>query len=101
MSKRLNGSAGTGKKILQNLNQFHFNYQSCEIENNKKFYTFTWSFGDQAGFAVIQLTDLGYIDQSSTLSCNKNCYSFLRPLGVYNDKTLYKVFEMMLQKYNL
>ena len=97
MPKRLNGSAGTGKKIMQNLNQFSFNYQSSENLAEKVFYTFDWSFGNQSGNAVIQLTDSRYIDQSSTL----NYYDFSRPLGAYNDDTLYDVFKMMLRSQNI
>ncbi len=101
MPKRLSGSAGTGKKIMQNLNQFSFNYRNSENIAEKVFYTFDWSFGNQSGSAVIKLTDSGYIDQSSTLNCNKNCYDFSRPLGAYNDDTLYDVFGMMLRSQNI
>lgn len=101
MAKRLSGSANTGKKIMQNLNQFSFNYRGSEKVSGKDFYTFDWSFGNQSGSAVIELTASGYIDQSSTLNCNENCYDFSRPLGAYNDNTLYEVFGMMLNSQNI
>lgn len=97
MLKRLNGSANTGKRIMQNLEQFSFNYRDSENVAGKDFYQFDWSFGNQSESAVIQLTDSGCIDQSSTLNCN----NFSRPLGAYNDNTLYKVFEMMLKSQNI
>lgn len=97
MSKTLTGSAGTGKKILQNRSQFHFNYQGVEKATGKDFYTFNWSFGNQFGTAVIELVDSEYIGQSSTL----NCCEFLRPLGAYNDNTLYEVFGIMLHSQNI
>ncbi len=72
------------------------------IENDKPGVAeFDWFFGNQSGSAVIELTDSGYIDQSSTLNCNKNCYDFSRPLGAYNDDTLYDVFGMMLRSQNI
>lgn len=97
MAKRLSGSAGTGKEIMQNLKEFTFNYQGSENVANKDFYTFNWTFGNQSGTAVIELTDTGCIDQSSTL----NCHDFQRPLGAYNDPSLYNVFRMMLDSKNI
>lgn len=96
MPKRLSGSAGTGKKIMQNQSNFDFTYEGVEKANGKDLYNFNWTFGIQTGTAVIELTDTGYISQSSTLNCNTNKYDFLRPLGAYNDSSLYDVFKMML-----
>lgn len=59
MPKRLNGSAGTERKIMQNLNQFAFNCQSSSKMAEKDFHTFNWSFGNQSGAAVIEVTDSG------------------------------------------
>lgn len=101
MAKRLSGSAGTGKKIMQNLNEFTFDYQGSENIAGKDFYTFNWTFGNQSGTAVIELTDTGCIDQSSTLNCKKNHYDFMRSLGAYNDSSLYDVFGMMLDSQNI
>ncbi len=101
MPKRLNGSYGTGKKIIQNMNDFTYHYRDSEKLSGKDYYTFAWTFGNQTGTAVITLTNNGFIDQSSTLNCKTNCHDFQRPLGAYNDKTLYDVFEMMLDSQNI
>ena len=101
MPKRLNGSSGTGKKIIQNMSDFSYHYKDVEKVSGKDFYTFTWTFGNQSGTAVINLTDNGFIDQSSTLNCDTNCHDFQRPLGAYNDDTLYNVFGMMLDSQNI
>ncbi len=101
MPKRLNGSSGTGKKIIQNMIDFSYRYRDVETVSDKDFYTFTWTFGNQTGTAVISLTANGFIDQSSTLNCDTNCHDFQRPLGAYNDNTLYGVFEMMLDSQNI
>lgn len=101
MPKRLNGSSGTGKKIIQNMSDFSYRYRNVETVSGKDFYTFTWTFGNQTGTAVISLTANGFIDQSSTLNCDTNCHDFQRPLGAYNDNTLYGVFGMMLDPQNI
>ncbi len=101
MPKRLNGSAGTGKKIIKNIKDFNYHYKDVEKVSGKDFYPFPWTFGDQSGTAVISLTDDGFIDQSSTLNCDTNRHDFRRPLGAYNDDTLYDVFRMMLDSQNI
>lgn len=96
MPKRLNGSANTGKKIMNNLEIFSYSYIGPDNSTGTTNYSFKWSFGNQSGTAVISLTKDNRIDPSSTLNCDQNRYSFLRPLGAYNDRTLYDVFAMML-----
>lgn len=96
MPKRLNGSANTGKKIMNNLDAFSYSYIGPDNSASTTNYRFKWSFGSQSGTAVISLTKDNHIDQSSTLNCDQNRYDFLRPLGAYNDQTLYDVFAMML-----
>lgn len=96
MPKRLNGSANTGKKIMNNLDAFSYSYIGPDNSTSTTNYRFKWSFGSQSGTAVISLTKDNHIDQSSTLNCDQNRYDFLRPLGAYNDQTLYDVFAMML-----
>ena len=96
MPKRLNGSAGTGEKIMNNPDTFSYSYIRPNNSTSTTNYRFEWSFGSQNGTAVISLTKDNRIDPSSTLNCNQNRYGFLRPLGVYNDPTLYDVFAMML-----
>ena len=96
MPKRLNGSANTGKKIMNNLDAFSYSYIGPDNSTSTTNYRFKWSFGSQSGTAVISLTKDNHIDQSSTLNCDQNRYDFLRPLGAYNDQTLYDVFAMTL-----
>lgn len=92
MPKRLNGCVNTGEKIMDNPSEFTYNYENKENVNDKTFYNFNWTFNKQSGTATILLTADGHIDQSSTLMCN----DFDRPLGLYNDESLYGVFGMML-----
>lgn len=96
MPKRLNGSANTGQKIMNNLDTFSYSYIGPDNSTSTTNYRFDWSFGSQSGIAVISLTEDNRIDQSSTLNCDQNRYDFLRPLGAYNDPTLHDVFAMML-----
>lgn len=96
MPKRLNRSANTGQKIMNNLDTFSYSYIGPDNSTSTTNYRFDWSFGSQSGTAVISLTEDNRIDQSSTLNCDQNRYDFLRPLGAYNDPTLHDVFAMML-----
>lgn len=97
MPKRLSGSAGTGREIMQNLNIFDYSYESQKSKEADA-HVFSWSFGNQAGTATIILKDDGVIDSTSMLQCNRHDGEdgFCRPLGVYNDDTLNPVFTMML-----
>lgn len=93
MGKFLKGSAQTGEKIMENLLDFHYEFEGIK----ESIYNFNWKFREQSGYATIKLTDNGYIDKYSTLGCENNKGEFTRPLGVYNDKSLYKVFSFMLK----
>lgn len=96
MPKRLNGSAGTGKKIMKNRELFDYSFIKSDSSAETPKYYFNWSFEHQQGTAVITLTEKGLIDQSSTLNCDEYTREFARPLGAYNDPSLYDVFAMML-----
>lgn len=97
MPKRLTGSAGTGKKIMQNLTLFNYIYNGSEaLSGDKTLYKFNWTFGNQAGHISINVHQDGRIDESSLINCAKNPREFMRPLGAYNDRSLYDVFRMML-----
>ena len=96
MPKRLNGSADTGKKIMDNWDNFSYSYRGSDNTTNEICYNFDWSFGNQSGTAVIFLTKNKCIDQASTLNCNEKTHGFSRPLGAYNDSSLYDVFARML-----
>ena len=96
MSKRLNESANTGKKIMNNRGIFNYSYVGPDNSTNTTHYRFEWSFEHQQGTAVITLTEKGFIDQSSILNCDEYTREFARPLRAYNDQSLYDVFAMML-----
>ncbi len=101
MPKRLTGSAGTGKKILQNTDLYNYTYNGAEQVGNNTLHKFSWTFGNQSGYASIEVWPDGTIDQSSLIDCTKNKAEFLRPLGAYNDPSLYDVFKMMLKAHNI
>lgn len=99
MSKRLNGSAGTGNKIMRYQNLFYYTYNgSEELSEGKTLYKFNWSFDNyQSGIISIVLRSDRTIDNSSLILCNKNQRKFVSTLGAYNDDSLYSVFRWMLQ----
>lgn len=102
----LTGSAGTGKMIMENLERFHFELiEKGKYGEDKEFifYGFSWSFDQQYGTISIRLrvTD-NFISSSSLImtdSKSPNC--FKRPLGLYNDNTLFDVFKLMMGKYGI
>lgn len=97
MPKRLSGSAGTGKKIMQNLNLFKYTYTGSEQSDNIMSHKFDWSFDNyQSGYISIKLRPDGVIDESSLINCRQNPREFSRPLGIYNDHSLNAVFRIML-----
>lgn len=101
MPKRLTGSAGTGKKILQNQSLFNYTYIDFEPLGDNILYKFTWTFGVQSGNIGILLKPDKQIDYSSIISCQQNSREFSRLLGLYNDPSLYDVFKMMLLSQNV
>lgn len=103
MAKRLSGSANTGKKIMQNLNLFNYTYCGSEaLSEGKTLYKFDWSFDNyQSGNISIEVGPDGTIDESSFIGCQKNPREFSRPLGAYNDRSLYDVFQLMLNSQNI
>ena len=103
MPKRLTGSAGTGTKIMQNLNLFNYTYNGTEeLSKDKILYKFDWSFDNyQSGNINILLKPDNTIDESSLINCQQNHREFSRSLGAYNDSSLYDVFRMMLDSQNI
>ena len=103
MPKRLTGSANTGRKIMQNLNLFHYTYTGSEpLSEGKIAYKFNWSFDNyQSGYISIELLPERKISQFSLMGCNNNQREFVSTLGAYNDSSLYSVFRMMLQSQNI
>ncbi len=95
------GSYGVGKKIIDNYNLFNCNLIKIEIylsNKNKHFYRFEWSFDvDYKGMICIVLDcNSKKISNSSLIETNDN--KFTRPLGLYNDSTLYDVFKIIMNQ---
>ena len=103
MPKQLSGSAGTGKKIMQDLNLFNYTYNGSEVlSESDTLHKFDWSFDNyQSGNISIVIKPDGTIDSSSLINCKQNHRDFLRSLGAYNDSSLYDVFKMMLRSHNI
>lgn len=93
MSKILTGSAGTGKKIMDNLEIFKYRYIG-KLENS---YIFEVEFGNQKGKFNIRINE-ELIEEGSTLSIDDK--RFLRPLGIYNDPSLLNVAKMLMNSLN-
>lgn len=103
MPKRLTGSPGTGKKIMQNPTLFHYTYNGSEpLSEGKMLYKFNWSFDNyQSGIISIVLRSDRTITNDSLIICNKNQREFASTLGAYKDDSLYSLFGWMLQKQNI
>lgn len=88
---------------MQNLNLFKYTFNgSEELSEDKTLYKFGWSFDSyQSGNISIELRPDGTIDKSSLINCCQNPREFSRPLGAYNDRSLYDVFRMMLDSQNI
>lgn len=98
MPMYLNGSAKTGKKIMENIKKFNVKFDNAD--NNK--YFFSWSFDDyQSGHMCIVLNEENKITNDSLIHCNCNQRSFKSTLGLYKDSTLLQVFEYVLNKYSI
>ena len=99
MGKFLNGSNGTGEKILQNFDSFSYSFKEHEQSSDGSIlYRFTWAFNSQHGHISIRIKE-NKISNSSLIACDGNSpHQFGRPLGLYNDESLGKLFvEMMKQ----
>lgn len=83
--KRLSGNAGTGKKIMANLELFHVNF----LDYKENLYSFNVSFGNQSGYLTIRKED-DYIEMVTI------DLGFKRPLGSNNDQTLFELAKYVL-----
>lgn len=99
MGKFLNGSCGTGKKILQNFDSFSYNFKNHEqLSDSSVLYRFTWTFNSQHGYIFIQIKE-NKISNSSLIDCDKDSpHKFGRPLGLYNDESLGLLFVKMMEQ---
>ncbi|OAA91244.1 hypothetical protein [Clostridium ljungdahlii] len=93
MTKRLTGGAGTGKKIIKNLDLFKHSFNKVDEEGN---YIFNVSFGKQSGNFVISYNEDGVIDERSTLNMKD---LDKKTLEIYNDPSLREVAEMLMNDY--
>lgn len=96
----LSGSSETGKVILNNWNLFKFKLIEEDKSEDIYFYKFNWSFNNQRGYITIRydrrnnkIANSAIIDTDDVSSSK-----FSRPLGLYNDKTLFDVYKRMLAK---
>ncbi|MBE6099314.1 MAG: hypothetical protein E7197_04600 [Anaerovibrio sp.] len=100
MRKYLNGSAGTGEKIIKHFTFFKYDFVGKESDReNKTIYRFKWHFYDyQHGYINIIVQNNSYcIDEGSTMGTDDDSpKKFDRPLGLYNDKTLESVYRKMM-----
>ena len=105
MSKHLSGSPGTGEKIMKNISLFHYNFIQSEEQGegeDKTLYKFKWSFDNyHSGIISIIIRSDGTIDESSLIICLQNIRNSSRPLGAYNDSSLYNVFRMLLDSQHI
>lgn len=94
----LNGSSGTGDKILKNYSHFSCSYTSKDHIKGKTLYHFEWKFDSQRGHMCIEVRNSdGKMSNSSLIDTdNKSSHPFGRPLGLYNDGSLQTVFEKAL-----
>lgn len=102
MSKWLSGSAKTGDKILKNMTLFKYTYKGIEQSlEDEKIYRFDWNFGNQNGYISIVYYN-GKISNASLIdTCNNSKNAFDRPLGLYNDNTLYGLFQILMLSINI
>lgn len=92
MNKKLNGSAGSGTKILKDITLFSYEYKSTStLSNNEVVHLFNWKFDGQIGKASIVVDKKNYITDNSMLTGD----TIGKPLGLYNDPTLLSVFQVM------
>lgn len=88
----LTGSAGTGDVIIENWNNFQ--YQLVKSKSDSQSLYFDVTFGKEKGTLLIVLKN-GEIDESTVIDFN-----FDRPLGAYNDHSLFKVAKKILDRVN-
>ena len=103
MEKYLTGSAETGNKIIDNFTNFIYTPKKIDTSSENKVYFFNWHFNNQYGYVSIRLEkESNKIADSSLIDTdNKSEHKFDRPLGLYNDPSLYKIFKKMMSTHNI
>lgn len=99
----LDGSANTGKDIMDNLDLFSCEYTTNEaLDDGTVIYKFQWIFNiHQKGYISIIVKD-NKMSDSSLIGVDSDSIKideFARPLGLYNDPSLYEPFCDILQRY--
>lgn len=103
MGKYLTGSAKTGEKIMKNISEFSYELKDIDDSLEKPLYCFEWQFNSQYGSVRIMLEQASKKISNSSLidTDDKSGHRFGRPLGLYNDKSLFDVFKMMMNSQNI
>ncbi len=101
MSKWLSDSYNTGATIMNNIASFKYDYKQMEKCGEVFIYKFTWDYHGQTGYISINYMDTKISNSSLIGTDEYTDNKFGRPLGLYNDGTLYDLFALMMQSINL
>lgn len=99
MEKYLTGSARTGEKIMENISDFSYELKEIDTSLKNPLYRFKWHFNSQYGYVSIIFKEKSKnISNGSLIDTDSaSRHKFDRPLGLYNDQTLFNVFQMMMR----
>lgn len=102
MGKWLSGGAETGSKIMNNWSSFSYDIDSAQTDRNEGRYFFNWHFDNQYGYISIKVKDNKVNSSSQIYTKQGSEHPFSKPLGLYNDSSLFDIFEIMLRdSYNI
>ena len=90
--KRLSSTNGTGQKVIDNWNLFTFNLK----EKAGTLYIFDVNFDGTKGICTIRLNDMNKIERVGL-----NMKNFKLSLPEYNDPSLIKLAELMMNEINV
>lgn len=105
MKEYLTDTYGTGEKIMKKMKKsFLCEPHKIKDYDGKVVYFFNWAIGLQWGYISIEVKD-NKINSSSQIGTYSDAllkYHFSRPLGLYNDETLYPLFcKLMMDHYKI
>ncbi|MBM7868482.1 hypothetical protein GTO89_16645 [Heliobacterium gestii] len=103
MGKYLTGSAKTGEKIMENFSDFSYDFIEIDTSSKNPLYRFSWRFNSQHGYVSIRIKEASNkISNGSLIDTDRaSSHKFDRPLGLYNDQTLFIVFKKMMKSLNI
>lgn len=103
MGKYLIGSAKTGEKIMKNISDFSYEFKEIDTSSKNLIYRFSWCFNSQYGYVSIEFEEESKnISNGSLIDTDSaSSHKFDRALGIYNDQTLFNVFQMMMNSQNI